>query len=461
MKKILNIWPIILIILFTVSCELPSDDEVVDDTTDGEVILTGRVIQATSGNPMQNAVIKVTDGAAIKGGTTDELGWYTVYFDLSGEPELTLIASAEGYTPDTTIVTGVVDQIISVPTLKLKQEQGSGSSQSGKPASIYLYSQSAQSVVVKESGGLEAVQIVYEIMDSSGVAINIDNSATVEFSFGFSPGGGEYLYPLSVKTDALGRASVTLNSGTIAGVVQIIATLNAENGVIKSKPILIGIHGGFPDQNHFHVASEKLNYPALGIVGFEIDFTAFVGDKFTNPVRPFTAVYFETTSGIIDGSNLTDNLGRATVTLLTQPSPNHPVYGPGFFIVTARTINENEAEITTETLRLQSGFPIISVNPTYFEIPFGGIVPFAYSIHDVNNNPLAEGNSYTVSVKGEDVEVQGDVSIELPDTQYGFKNFSFVAINIADSVKTRNVSITVSSSGPNGRSSVSVTGLAY
>jgi len=42
----------------------------------------------------------------------------------------------------------------------------------------------------------------------------------------------------------------------------------------------------FPIRDHFAVASEKLNYPAYGLIGYEILFTAFAGDKYSNPVRP-------------------------------------------------------------------------------------------------------------------------------------------------------------------------------
>ena len=48
----------------------------------------------------------------------------------------------------------------------------------------------------------------------------------------------------------------------------------------------------------------------------------YVGDKYSNPVRPGTSVYFETTHGIIEGSDLTDSLGRATVTLFNSAFPN-------------------------------------------------------------------------------------------------------------------------------------------
>jgi len=88
------------------------------------------------------------------------------------------------------------------------------------------------------------------VLDSTGIPINSDNAITLNFSFGAGPGGGEYLYPASVRTNALGRASVT-NTGTIAGVAQIITEMVVNNIVIKSKPVLIAIHGGFPDPGSF------------------------------------------------------------------------------------------------------------------------------------------------------------------------------------------------------------------
>ena len=83
------------------------------------------------------------------------------------------------------------------------------------------------------------------------VAIGVDNAITVNFKFGSSPSGGEYLYPASVESNALGRASVTLNTGTIAGVAQVIAEFTVNKIKVRSKPVLIAIHGGFPDPRSF------------------------------------------------------------------------------------------------------------------------------------------------------------------------------------------------------------------
>ncbi len=284
---------------------------------------------------------------------------------------------------------------------------------------------------VKESGANESVQFIFEVLDSNGVAIGSDNSVEVNFSLGSGPGGGEYLYPASVVSNALGRASVTLNTGTKAGVAQITAEFSINDVVVKSQPILIAIYGGFPDPNHFAVASDKLNYPDYGIIGVEMPFTAFAGDKYSNPVRPGTSVYFETTSGIIEGSNITDDLGRATVTMLTQPYPdlNEQGYGPGFFRVTSSTVDENNTTIQTSTIRLLTGFPVITVSPTSFDIQNGGSQSFNFTVSDGNGNPMSAGQTISVKVNKGDLEVSGDVAVTMLDTQSkSYTMFSFTAV---------------------------------
>jgi hypothetical protein len=457
MKKIFNLIPLFfLAALF--SCTTNKDATSPDQSATST--LTGKIVNEITGDGIENATVRATDGTNEKGATTDADGNYTIKIDLFKDTELTLVTYADGFYKDTSTVFAIKGEKVSVPLIKLKQSSNTGSTQSGKAASVYLFSQSATFVGVKESGSNETAQLIFEVLDSSGVPINDKNSVTVNFSFGSSPGGGEYLFPSSVKTNSLGKASCTFNSGTIAGVSEVIATITSDGKTIKSRPILIAIHGGFPDINHFHVASEKLNYPFLGGVGHDINFTAYAGDKYSNPVRLGTSIYFETTSGIIGGSNQTDNLGRATVTLLTQPYPNHSTYGKGFFVVTAKTVDENQTSITTNTLRLLSGFPLITVTPSTFSVELGSSVSFNYTVMDINNNPIASGNKISVTAKGADVELAGSTSIEMPDVLYGMTNFSFTLTNVADSAKTRPITITISSSGVNGNNALQFTGIA-
>ena len=447
--------------LYISGCEFGAPDESNPEVPDATI--SGQIVESVSGDPILNATVKITDGTTQVNTTTTNDGSFSASFPLTEDKELTIVFFKSGYDTDTTTVYVPVSGDIELPVLKLTQQQGAGGGTStGQAATIYLYAQSAQNVGVKESGANESVQFIFEVLDSSGVAIGSDNSVEVYFNLGSGPDGGEYLYPASVISNSIGRASVTLNTGTKAGVAQITAQFTVNNVIVKSQPILIAIYGGFPDPNHFAVASDNLNYPNYGIIGYEINFTAFIGDKYSNPVRPGTSAYFETTSGIIDGSNTTDNLGRATVTMLTQPFPdlNEPGYGPGFFRVTSSTVNENNTTIQTSTIRLLTGLPVITVDPASFDIPNGGSQSFNFTVSDGNGNPMSAGQTISVKVNKGDLEVSGDVNITMLDTQSkAFTMFNFTAVDSKpDTTKMQQAIIDISTSGPNGEKKISVYG---
>ena len=456
MKKehiLLVLIPLLAILIS--SCEIKDDDTTSPDTTDSTytVTLTGDVVEAATGNPISGATIKIIEGLTVKGAVTDVNGKFSTILDVSDDIDLIIVAFKQGYIADTTSTFALKNATTEVPIFELEKDANSsgGTGTSGGAASINLYSQSSSFVGVKESGALESAEIVFEVRDSAGILIDLDHAVDLNFSFGATPGGGEYLYPAVVKTNALGKASVTLNTGTIAGVVQIIAQATIDSRTIRSKPILISIHGGFPTDDIFYVACEKLNYPYLGIIGKSIDFTAYAGDKYNNPVRPGTAVYFTANFGIIGGSNLTDDAGTATVKLLTEPWPNDPVYGNGFFRVTAATADENLNNISTETVRLLSGAPILNVSPTSFNLENGGSQTFTYTIMDVNGNPMSEGQSIGVKIESENIDVAGATDIKFPDTQSrSMTSFSFTAYDTKpDTVVVESVKIEISTSGPN------------
>ncbi|NNG27989.1 MAG: hypothetical protein HKM87_10715 [Ignavibacteriaceae bacterium] len=452
--KFLHLSIVIALIFTFYSCEFGLEPE--------NTFIKGQIVDSQTGNPIVAASIKVNDGTTQIGTETDSEGKYAVELTLKDDMDLQLVILKDGYIADTLNVFVLVGSTKEIQTVLLESTGGSSTSTSGKAASIYLFSQSHESIGVKESGGIEACQMIFEVLDSSGVPITLENSVVVKFSFLSNPGGGEFLFPDSSITNALGKTSVTLNSGTMAGVIQILATIRLTNNTIQSRPVLISIHGGLPDQNHFDIASEFLNYPEYGIVGYVIPFTAFVGDKYSNPVRPNTSVYFSTSSGIIEGSALTDELGTATVNLLTQPFPNHQIYGPGFFEVIASTIDENSEMIFTNSVRLLSGFPIISTSPTVIDIQNGGSQSFTYTVSDGNNNPLAKGNSISVTVEDGDIELLGDIDITLPDTQSeALTHFSFTAFDSKpDTLNAVNAVIKIQSSGPNGDESINIFGIS-
>jgi hypothetical protein len=463
MKKKFLLYIIIAAGLLIQGCKFGTDDDIINPPVTGKVAVTGQIVESITGNPVFNASVKITDGTAQVNTTTNADGRFTAEIFIAEDKDLTIITFKEGYSTDTLRLYAVAGKPVTVPLIQIKQIQGTGGTSSGGAATINLFQQSHQTLGVIESGANESAQIIFQVLDSTGVAIGSDNAVTVSFSLTAGPGGGEYLYPSSVRTNALGRAAVSMNTGTKAGVAQVTAEVVINNRSIKSKPISLAIHGGFPDEGHFAVATNALNFPLYGIIGAQISFTAYAGDKYSNPVRPGTAVYFSSNSGIIEGSDQTDDLGRATVTMLTQPFPDDGIYGPGFFTVTASTVNELQTSIFSNTLRLLSGpGQIYNVSPSTFDIPNGGAQSFTYVVSDQNGNPLAPGTTINVKVDEGDIKVSGDTEVKLPDTQSrAYTMFGFTAFDSKpEEEKVQNAVIIITVGGPNGEKKYTLSGLS-
>lgn len=278
---------------------------------------------------------------------------------------------------------------------------------------------------------------------------------------GARPNGGEFIFPDVSATDSSGQVSVFLTSGLRAGVVQIYATINIDNKVIYSQPVSYTIHGGLPDDAHFSIAPEYVNIPGFNISGVIDNISAYVGDKYGNPVRPNTSVYFTTDGGIIEGSAQTDELGIGTVRLVSaDPRPVHQLLGPGFATVTGKTADENGITITDDILVLFSGYPVLNLTPTTFDVPNNGTQTFFYEVMDQHGNPLSSGTSISVTVNGKDLETGGDISVQLPDTQSkAWTQFSFTITDTDTVPKSRAVNIKVTADGPNGKGTVSASGV--
>src|SRR5690606_32902713 len=315
---------------------------------------------------------------------SDSQGKYSYEFESSSNANLVLITYKEGFYNDTTNIFAAKGSTLNVPLIQL-EPINTGSEPSGYPVSIFLQSQSALSIGVKESGSEETARLVFVVQDSAGIPVDLAHSVDVYFRFGSAPGGGEILSPNVVKTNNFGQAIVNLTSGTKAGTVQIIAEIDVNGTIITSLPVSIAIHGGLPDQNHFSVASDKLNFPGYNIFGLTNGITAFVGDKYSNPVRVGTSVYFSSTGGIIGGSGTTDEMGRASVDLMSaKPLPDHPIFGPGFATITASSSDENQNIVSDQTIVLFSGIPQILVSPASINVPNGGSQSFNYTVSDQN-----------------------------------------------------------------------------
>lgn len=392
----------------------------------GVVTLTGLVVNSVTSDPVEGAFVRVLPMDVL--GETDRVGRYRIEVDIDSTMDVNLAVTKSGFVNQTTTVLAVAERTIDVANVRLVPLEGGtdptnpGGRISGAASNLLLLSQTSSSIGVRESGSQEVAELVFQAADSLGRPVNLDNQTTVNFSFGANPGGDAFIFPESAQTNENGEVRTNISSGTVSGVVQIIATAVVDGRTIRSKPVALAIHGGLPHEDHFGVAPQTLNVArAWDIWGVETTVTAFVGDQFGNPVRTGTSVSFTTSAGIVGGSSTTSADGRAPVNLISgPPQPVHPEFGPGYVIVTGSTADRGENEISDDALVLFSGTTQIIVPSGQGPIVKGNA--YEFHVYDQNQNPLASGTNISVIAGGTNVEAFGNTDVNLSDNLFGDHN---------------------------------------
>lgn len=291
-------------------------------------------------------------------------------------------------------------------------------SEPGPAATIVLQSVEHPAIGVSGTGQNSSSELVFEVRDATGQPVNQDNAVTVDFAFAATPGGGAYLSPISVMTDAQGLARTSVNSGTVAGVAKVRASVAGSSPLIISEVASVVINGGPPDLAHFSLAVERANIPGRILFGVEDKITAFLFDEYSNPVPPGTVVWFSTNMGGITGSATTNDVGQAVATLYTA-APAPTCADTGYAYVTAQTIDEFNATIEASARVLFSGSTQIEVvypATATFTVPDGGSVPIVFYVGDDCGNPLVAETLISFEYQGSTGFI-GDTSIQLSDTQ--------------------------------------------
>ena len=409
------------------------------DTTDdsGVATFSGRVVSASTGNAIESATVRVERTG--ESTTTNAQGEFVLDVEVdSSRAPVDLSVFASGYQEASRSVTAFVDQVTPIPDIALVRlgaggGDGSGGDGggpddgaeegSGSAASITLLQRSSEAIGVQSAGADETATLTFVVLDAYGNPVDAEHAVTVNFTIASGPGGGEFLEPASAETNNAGRVQTTISSGTVAGTVQILASATTPDGnVIRSFPVVITITGGLPDLDHFSVAPASRNFPGYDVFGLTNQVTAFVGDRYGNPVQPGTAVYFTTNAGIIEGSGTTDNLGRTTVELVsalplssgTPPAACPDANATGYGTVTARTSNDGQQMIESNTMVLFSAeseirFGDINANAD------NGLGSYKFIVSDRFGHPLSPGTTIQVVADGVNVEAVGDVNVELGD----------------------------------------------
>ena len=389
------------------------------------ITVTGQVVDSNSLNGVPNATVSIISPPELSAQTvSDGNGEY--FFEevaVDSVVDLTIQAEKEGFSTESITVLAAPERQLVVPELRITDQNAGGDGDItgavGGAASIILTNLSSPILNITETGGNVNSSFTFEVQDSSGRAIDAANSTDVFFEIVEGPNGGESITPEIVQSDANGIVSSNIFAGNIAGNVKIEARIERpEYGLtIRSKPILLTIHGGFPDAAHFSIAAEIFNFEAFSINGNRDEITVIVGDKYSNPVKPETPVYFNTTGGVIQGSGTTTSDGEVSVDLISgNPRPSDQ-----YATVRAYTYDENDNEISREITVLFSGPPRtnrIQVSPTTFDIPNKGGQSFSMTLTDINGNPLPYDTSVTIT-PSEGMAVSGESNFNIPNALFG------------------------------------------
>lgn len=429
------------------------------DRMEEPITISGNVIDLDSGEPVSQAEVTITSPEELSASTfSDESGTYL--FDevqVDSVIDVSIRAVREGFTSDDVTVVAVPERNLTVPNLRLRSQQQTDTPIGSQPkgaAAIILVNVQNESLNIAESGGVVNSAFTFEVQDSSGQAITDANAAEVHFMITEGPDAGETITPEVAVTNANGRVTSNIFAGSEPGNVKVEARIDRPDVglTIRSKPILLSIHGGFPNLNHFSIAANTFNFEGWAINGNRNQITVIVGDRFSNPVKPGTPVYFNTTGGIIQGSGVTDDDGEIEVDLISgDPRPTN-----GYATITANTVGEDDQKISREIQVLFSGPPSrdnIQVSPSTFDIGPNGSQIFNMTLTDINGNPLPRGTSVEV-IPPDGMEVDGDVNFSIPNALNAgpdVTQFTFTARDSDDeSNESQDVTIRIEVETPGG-----------
>jgi hypothetical protein len=467
---------LVLLGAFLAGC---SSDETSGPTT-GEGQVSGYIYDQSTSGPLVAAYVYATsvgEGTKIDSSKTD--GSYAIKFSTDSSTTISIRVSKTGYEDFTTTVTirsGAVTPLN--VTLKPKSIVVPPGGSTGQAQTIAFLGATPSEISVYGVGSTETAILRWEVRDSLGLAIDAQHAVTLTFTTN-GPNGGEYVSPPRPQTNSSGGATTTLNAGTRSGVVQIIASATVGARTIASSPVQVVINGGFPVQDHFTIAANKFNFPALGIMGKGLPISVLVGDVYSNPVVKGTAVYFRSSAGVVQPSVFTSPDGQGSVVLYSgNPEPlgvyAAPAYGNAYHYVVARTLGQNGSPVQDSVLVLWSGRGSISqVNPTTFDIANTGSQSFSFRVADQYGHPLAEGTTISVQATipppATTTQQQNQVAvtfgtngtIQLPDVIFpgaGTTDFTFVLRDGTWSITDATpVTLTITVTGPNVGGPISYT----
>ncbi len=300
----------------TVTITLPTASSLSVSILPAEITVNGQavgtaVVKDADGNTLAGKTVAFSVDSGSATGATVEPGSATT--DSAGIASATI---TPGNAVGTISVTATIDGL---------SDTASVSVTAASAGSIAFVSASPTLIGVIGSGLPETSTVTFEVQDETGTAV-ADNTV-VTFELNASPLSDAGLLQTTALTSG-GQASVVVTSGTVAGPVQVIASVVFGENTVSTASNNITVGSGPPSQRHFSIARSPINIAGRRRFGLITDVTAFVADRFSNFAPEGTAVAFVSEGGAIEAQGKTTPvgntyLGSTTVKLQSQePTPS-------------------------------------------------------------------------------------------------------------------------------------------
>lgn len=230
-------------------------------------------------------------------------------------------------------------------------------------------------IFLRGSGLGESSLVTFVVRDSAGSPL--PNQAV---SLSLLTGAGGVLMEgqpvgsaaVSRTSDALGRVSVRINSGTVPTPVRVQASVAVGSTVVSTVSSNLSVAVGLPSQLNFSLSQTVPNIEGFNIDGTSNTYTIIAADRSGNPVPAGTSINFTAEGGQIVASGQTQLVGgiaRTSVSFVSaEPRP-----ADGRVTITAYALGEESFEDLNGNNTYDAGEPFQDLGNVFRDRRFNAV----------------------------------------------------------------------------------------
>lgn len=246
-------------------------------------------------------------------------------------------------------------------------------------SSLGFVSASPEQIYLKGSGLGESSLVTFVVRDSAGNPLqNQDVSLSLLTGAGGVTMEGQAVGAAAVSrtSDAQGRVSVRINSGTVPTPVRVQASLPVVIGGVSTTVSTVSsnlsVAVGLPSQLNFSLSQRTLNIEGFNIDGTTNTYNIIAADRSGNPVPAGTTINFRAEGGQVVATaqtQLLDGIARASVNFVSaQPKP-----ADGRVTITAYALGEESFEDLNGNNIYDPLEPFQDLGNIFFDRRFNGV----------------------------------------------------------------------------------------